>query len=760
MKRSVLLINLLLLLASAGLSARNVSGSVRCGSERLSGVIVTDGKNFTTSDKKGKFSFSIEDDAEFVYVVTPRGYAPAFESGVPLFYLPADGGADKFEFSLVKTSDSDDYTIIAIADPQTQTMKHFEKFCGKPLADLVSQAAVSGEKGLTVGIVLGDICWDSMDILPLFKEQIKKTGIPFYPVIGNHDHTRELKGDRNASSVYRSLYGPENYAFFIGNDVVIVLDNVIYDTQKKYVEGYTEEELEWVKNLLAYIPESAGIYVAQHCPLFRWFKNNSYTERGEDMLALFEGRDVTFLTGHTHINNNFVFSEHAREFNIAALCGSWWVTDHCNDGTPSGYKVFEKKDGKLDWYYKSLGHDRYFQAEVFLPGSFIGHPNSVVANVWDYDPSWSVEWYQDGVYKGSMQQATELSPLYIGEICPLYDWNIDKVPVYKLPRPNNHYFVAQPGQYAENVTVLIRDGFGREWKYDLAMDGYVDVQAHRGGAGLMPENTVTAMKNAIDMGVNTLELDLQVSSDGEVVVSHDAYFHPRYATRPDGTAVVPGDAKEYIYSMPYSEVKKYDVGNRESTVWPGKACMPAYKPLAKELIAFVEDYAKGGSPMRYNIEIKSREGKDEGKNWPEYREFVDRCVEVLNSFELGDRLVVQCFDVRALNYMHEKYPELFLSYLTDENDTDIDASMERLGFIPEWISPHYSTVDAAFCKNAHAKGMKIVPWTVDEPSEMKRLMKLRVDAIITNYPDRLLKLTRGYSFTPEEMSNALKKTKK
>lgn len=753
MKHSILLINLLLL-ASAGLSARNVSGTVQSGDEKLSGVIVTDGKNFTQTDKKGKFSFSIEDDAEFVYVVTPTGYTAGYETGAPVFYLPA-AGEKKFEFDLVKTTDSEDYTIIAIADPQTQSMKHFEKFCGKPLADLVSQAHISKEKGNTVGIVLGDICWDSMEILPLFKEQIKKTGIPFYPVIGNHDHTKDLKGDRNTSSVFRSVFGPENYAFFIGKDVMIVLDNIIYDTQKKYVEGYTADEIEWVKKLLTYIPKSANIYVAQHCPLFRWFKNNTYTERGEQMLALFEGRDVTFLSGHTHINNNFVFSDHAREFNIAALCGSWWVTDHCNDGTPRGYKVFEKKDGRFDWHYKSVGHDKYFQAEVFLPGQFMLHPNSIVANVWDYDPEWTVEWYQDAEYMGEMKQVIELSPYYINEIGPVYKWELDKIPGYKLPRPNTHYFVAEPDQYAENVTIVVKDRFGKEWKYDMAMDGYVDVQAHRGGAGLMPENTIQAMKNAIDMGVNTLELDLQMSSDGEVVVSHDAYFHSRYATRPDGTVVGPDDPKEYIYTMPYSEVKKYDVGNRPSEVWPGKEQMPAYKPLAKELIGFVEEYTKGRSPMRYNIEIKSKTGKTEGKNWPEYHEFVDKCVEVLESFGLGDRLVVQCFDVRALNYMHEKYPELILSYLTDKQDTDIEASLAKLDFVPEWISPHYSTVNADFCKKARAKGMKIVPWTADDPAEIKRLIGLGVDAIISNYPDRLLKITRGYWFAPKEMENVL-----
>lgn len=754
MKRIALIISLLLL-SAAYLSARKVTGMVSCGETGLSGVIVTDGTNFTVTNGKGKFAFDISSNADFVYVITPAGYTADCSSGTPEFYLPANGEKE-FRFGLVKTTDSKDYRLIAIADPQTQSMKHFRKFCDKPLADLVSSAHISTENFNTIGIVLGDICWDSMEILPMFKEEIKKTGIPFYCAIGNHDHKKELQGDYETSSVFRSVFGPENYAFFIGNDVMIVLDNVVYNTEKKYREGYTDGQIKWVKELLRLIPADSHVYVAQHCPLYRWWKDD-YTMNGQKMLDAFNGRKVTFLSGHTHINNNFIYSDNAREFNIAALCGSWWATKHCNDGTPGGYKVFEKKGDSFRWYYKSVGRDKYFQCEIFAPGQFMMHPNSVVANVWDYDPDWTVEWYQDGKYMGRMKQAIEISPYYTKEISTVYKGNLAKIPTYKLPRPNNHYFTAEPDQYANNVTVVVRDGFGHEWKNDIMMNSYVDVQAHRGGAGLMPENTLYSMQNAIDMGVNTLELDLQVSADGQVVVSHDAYFHSRYATRPDGSIVGKNDPKEYIYTMPYSEIKKYDVGNRVSEVWPEKACIPAYKPLANELLDFTEGYAAktGRSPMRYNIEIKCRAGKAEGKDWPEYHEFVDKCMEVMLSKGLGDRLVVQCFDVRALNYMHEKYPQVKLSYLTGTKDKVFEEYMGKLNFVPDWISPHYSNVDAEFCKKAHEIGMKIVPWTVDEPEDIQRMIDLKVEAIISNYPDRLLRATRGYYFEPKEIEKVV-----
>ena len=270
----------------------------------------------------------------------------------------------------------------------------------------------------------------------------------------------------------------------------------------------------------------------------------------------------------------------------------------------------------------------------------------------------------------------------------------------------------------------------------------VDVQAHRGGMGLMPENTLAAMINAVDLGVNTLEMDLAVTSDGKVVLSHDLYFHPRYSTRPDGTSVEKSDPREYIWTMPYDSVLKYDVGVKENADWPEKKCQPAVKQLLSEVIAGVESYTaeKGLKSMKYNIEIKTSDKEGEGVNWPEYKQFVDVCATVLQACELGDRLIIQSFDPRALNYLNEKYPDFILSYLTRDTDVDFEKFMPLLNFTPEWISPNHKAVTAEFVAEAANRGMKVVTWTVDEPEEMQRVIDLKVDAIITNYPDRLLKL--------------------
>ena len=269
----------------------------------------------------------------------------------------------------------------------------------------------------------------------------------------------------------------------------------------------------------------------------------------------------------------------------------------------------------------------------------------------------------------------------------------------------------------------------------------IDVQAHRGGAGLMPENTISAMKNALDLDVNTLEFDLQLSQDGQVVVSHDNYFHPRYATRPDGTLILEEDPREYLYTMPYDSIVKYDVGLRPVDRWPGQIKIAEVKPLAGDLIDFTESYAK--KPVNYNIEIKSWPGEGEGTLWPEYHVFCDTCIPLLLSKNLGDRLIVQCFDTRALNYMHEKWPDLTLSYLTEDYDGgNIEALLGNLTFTPQWWSPESSVVTPENVAWCHAHGIGVVPWTVDDSAEMRRLVDCGVEAIISNYPDILIETVR------------------
>ena len=263
------------------------------------------------------------------------------------------------------------------------------------------------------------------------------------------------------------------------------------------------------------------------------------------------------------------------------------------------------------------------------------------------------------------------------------------------------------------------------------------VQAHRGGAALYPENTIPAMIHAVKTGTRTLELDLQVTRDNRVVVSHDAFLNSMKTLSPSGERI----SKEqedalWIFRMDYDSLRKFDVGSLENPQYPGRKNLKCPVPLLSNLIDCVETYTYGAGikPVCYNIEIKSSPEKD-GSMTPEYTTFCDLSMRVLQSKNLKDRLCIQSFDVRSLQYIHQNYPDVKLSYLVEDEGLKVSDFLKRLDFVPAIISPCHTLVDRDFVSEAQAFRMKVIPWTVDTKDEVLRLRELGVDELITNRPD-------------------------
>lgn len=463
------------MLWGAETSARTVRGKVTCGQQNLSDVIVTDGFKFTKTKKNGEFKMSIADSARFVYIVTPSGYAGDWSSGAPQFYQKIDA-RDTYSFDLIRTGDpSACYNFIAVGDPQPSKERHCDEFDGEPLDDLCQ--TISGLEGPAVGLVLGDVCFNKYHLMDRWKKSIVRTGIPFYAVPGNHDHVNEIETDRKGSEVYTEYFGPENYAFFIGKDVVIMLDNIIHGLRSRhnYTEGYTEEQLAWVKALLKHIPKDGTVYVGQHSPTngrayLSGGKETDLILRGGEFLNLLKGRKVHIISGHNHINMNFQYAPDVIEHNVAAICGTWWDAYHCKDGTPRGYKVYTKKSERLTWYYKSVGKDKDFQYEVFLPGEAQMNPESVVVNLWDYDKDWTITWFEDGVCKGEMTRVKEKNHLHKVELEATFAKKGKPVTKWKRTSVSNHYFAATPSDGARMITVHIQNPFGKKWVENINLN--------------------------------------------------------------------------------------------------------------------------------------------------------------------------------------------------------------------------------------------------------------------------------------------------
>jgi glycerophosphoryl diester phosphodiesterase len=273
----------------------------------------------------------------------------------------------------------------------------------------------------------------------------------------------------------------------------------------------------------------------------------------------------------------------------------------------------------------------------------------------------------------------------------------------------------------------------------------LDVQGHRGGRGLMPENSIEAMLHAVDIGVKTLEMDCVISKDNQVVVSHDTYMSADFMLKPDGSAINKSEEKALlIYTMPYDSVKLYDGGTKPYPQFPEQKRMKTCKPLLADLIDSVEHHIKTNhlKPVYYNIEIKSTSAGDAVEH-PAPDAFVKLVMSVLSKKKITQRVTIQSFDTRPLQELHKKYPKQVLSYLTANKDSFAD-NIKKLGFTPQIISPYYLLIDSNFVEQAHQANVQVLPWTVNEPEAMKKMADLKVDGMISDFPDRLITLFGSY----------------
>ncbi|KIO78616.1 glycerophosphodiester phosphodiesterase [Pedobacter lusitanus] len=273
----------------------------------------------------------------------------------------------------------------------------------------------------------------------------------------------------------------------------------------------------------------------------------------------------------------------------------------------------------------------------------------------------------------------------------------------------------------------------------------IDVEAHRGGRGIMPENSIAAMLHAIDLGVRTLELDCVISQDQQVVVSHDLYMSADFMLKPDGTEISKAEEKSLLlYKMPYELIKSYDGGTKGNAAFPKQLKIKTVKPLLSVLIDSVESYVKLHrlKPVSYNIEIKSSADGD-GTAHPDPELFSGLVMGVLKAKGITKRVIIQSFDTRPLVVLHQKYPKQKLSYLVANKD-NFSTNLNKLGFTPDTISPYYLMIDAAFVKDAHQLKVKVLPWTVNEESSLKKMAELQVDGIISDYPDLAVTLFGNY----------------
>jgi glycerophosphoryl diester phosphodiesterase len=265
-----------------------------------------------------------------------------------------------------------------------------------------------------------------------------------------------------------------------------------------------------------------------------------------------------------------------------------------------------------------------------------------------------------------------------------------------------------------------------------------DKQGHRGCRGLMPENTIPAMLYALNLAVTTLELDVVITKDKQVVVSHEPFFNHDITTKPNGEAVTVAEERGLnIFQMEYAQVKTYDVGLKPHPRFAQQKKVAAIKPLLRDLFDSVAVYMQSHNRQQpyFNIETKCLPIGD-GLYHPKPDEFVELLMAVIKEKKLEERVIIQSFDFRTLQYLHQHYPQMKTAMLIEDDDKrGIEKQIEALGFQPTIYSPHYSLVNTALINYCRTKKIKVIPWTVNTKEEIEQLKKMGVDGIISDYPN-------------------------
>lgn len=262
----------------------------------------------------------------------------------------------------------------------------------------------------------------------------------------------------------------------------------------------------------------------------------------------------------------------------------------------------------------------------------------------------------------------------------------------------------------------------------------VDIQGHRGARGIMPENTIPGFLYALDQGVTTLELDVVITADNKVVVSHEPWISSEICLSKEGKPLEEGKGLN-IYKMTYDQVKSYDCGSKEHTRFPEQEKIQVIKPLLGDVIKAAERHIKSHTryEVDYNIEIKSQPSGDNLYH-PSPEKFSDLVYQLIDQYLPWERVVIQSFDFRVLKYWNKKYPNVRLAALV-ENMKSIDTNLSNLGFKPAIYSPYYQLLSQQKVNNLRGRGIKVIPWTVNDATQMKKLVDWKVDGIITDYPN-------------------------
>lgn len=260
----------------------------------------------------------------------------------------------------------------------------------------------------------------------------------------------------------------------------------------------------------------------------------------------------------------------------------------------------------------------------------------------------------------------------------------------------------------------------------------LDVQGHRGLRGLMPENSMPGFKKALALAVPTLELDVQVTRDRVLVVHHDPHLDPKRCRYDDGREV----PNVLLEELRYADLANIDCGHGAHRRFPAQQAVPRTRiPRLEQVLALAQgaDY-----PVHLSLEIKWHKRKDDLTVY----EFAERLIDLIKQYKLEDRTLIESFyapALRAVRALDPAMPRAILLNMRHDYARVVSTSTATI------LSPRYPTLRAGDVPRLHHEGVRVIPWTVNKPAHICRLIRWGVDGIISDYPERVLKLYKDDS---------------
>lgn len=435
-------------------STGKLKGKVLSGGKGVEGVVVSDGFSVVQTGRNGSYEMTLTPQSEHVFISTPSGYAFPQQSFLAHHYSEVAESVQELNFEIEKLSaDDSKHQFIIWADPQVKNATDVAKMMSQSVPDVQAYLKSQTAGTLIHGITVGDIVWDVHSLFANYNNAVLQCGIPFFQVLGNHDMDYNKGDDTMSDDTFKKTYGPSYYSFNRGQVHYVVLDDVLYlGSDRNYKGSITQQQLDWLKKDLSFVSKEKLIVLSVHIPV------HSGVDNRQALYDVLEGYNVHIMSGHTHNNRN-VINNNVYEHVHGTLCGAWWTGPVCEDGTPSGYGIYEVDGTELKWQYKSVGHPLDYQMSTQVYTNSNGE-KEVQANVWNWDKDWKVEWWADDVYKGAVASVAAFDPqtvtLYKGDQLP-------KGRVFVEPRKSDHMFPVVPPQGTQQVKFVATDRFGRKY---------------------------------------------------------------------------------------------------------------------------------------------------------------------------------------------------------------------------------------------------------------------------------------------------------